>query len=78
MTYRFVKFLRLIHLAGKSVNEEASFAVRPVDAGSLLDLRRHGNLEEFDGDLHRHNCTLLDVCPNQNTILRPFSVLFRT
>jgi len=78
MTYCFVKFHRLIHLAGKTVNEEAPSAISPVGTGSLLDLRRHGDLEEFDGDLHRHNVTLSDVCSNQIAILRPFSVLFRT
>ena len=85
--YSLVKAEGLVHLPGKTIDEEPSFAICPlalllfrhIESGSLrLDCFVHGVFEKGNRHFLRHNLALLDVVCNELSKFRAFSLLLRS
>ena len=65
----------LVHLAGEPVDKEAAFAVSPSLARLGLESGIHCVLEQLDGDLQRHELSLVDVRSDEVAELRVWAAL---
>ena len=75
-THILIELEGLVHLPRETVNEETTLSVGPTFIRStFLKGSLHRILQEFDGDLHRHDLTILDILFDHSTILGPFTVL---
>lgn len=73
------KFQGLIHFPWEAVNQEPTTIFSPTfSAASFGQSVLHRVLEKLDCYFHGYDCAFFDVCPNEISTLRTFTVLLRT